>query len=257
MVIDLLEVRFFVVIGDGGDDTVAAVGASVAGDQPHFTSLSPARCYWNEEIGAYDEGFNLKFLRLAGEEFTNHVLSMHTSKLKAALLDVDVLWCSAKCLCLLRLFVAPPSHSTHHNPHPPRPFTVKAPPTFGSRHDHGPTATICPLRPLICCKIVEKWGFITHKIVTGALVGGPDAYENFVDQRDNYEQTEPATYNNAPPPLMGLLARLHGGHDGYNQLLLVELPTLKLVNTQSKATPKPEVTPTLGNILLLHEGGSF
>ncbi|CAA2965736.1 endoglucanase 6-like [Olea europaea subsp. europaea] len=54
-------------------------------------------------------------------------------------------------------------------------------------------------------------------LLTGALVGGPDAYDNFADQRDNYEQTEPATYNNAP--LMGLLARLHGGHDGYNQLL--------------------------------------
>ncbi|CAA2981230.1 Hypothetical predicted protein [Olea europaea subsp. europaea] len=47
------------------DDVVAAVGASVARDQPHFTSLSPALCYWNEEIGACDEGFDLKFLRLA------------------------------------------------------------------------------------------------------------------------------------------------------------------------------------------------
>ncbi|CAA2965734.1 endoglucanase 6 [Olea europaea subsp. europaea] len=79
-------------------------------------------------------------------------------------------------------------------------------------------------------------------LLTGALVGGPDAYDNFADQRDNYEQTEPATYNNAP--LMGLLARLHGGHDGYNQLLPVELPALKPVNTQPKAAPKPKVTPT-------------
>lgn len=54
-------------------------------------------------------------------------------------------------------------------------------------------------------------------LLTGAIVGGPDAYDNFADQRDNYEQTEPATYNNAP--LLGLLARLHGGHSGYNQLL--------------------------------------
>ncbi|CAI9772656.1 unnamed protein product [Fraxinus pennsylvanica] len=78
-------------------------------------------------------------------------------------------------------------------------------------------------------------------LLTGALVGGPDAYDNFADQRDNYEQTEPATYNNAP--LLGLLARLHSGHDGYNQLLPVELPALKPVNTQPKAAPKPEVTP--------------
>lgn len=54
-------------------------------------------------------------------------------------------------------------------------------------------------------------------LLTGAIVGGPDAYDNFADERDNYEQTEPATYNNAP--LLGLLARLHGGHSGYNQLL--------------------------------------
>ncbi|CAN1778563.1 Endoglucanase 6 [Linum perenne] len=53
--------------------------------------------------------------------------------------------------------------------------------------------------------------------LTGAIVGGPDAYDNFADERDNYEQTEPATYNNAP--LLGILARLGGGHGGYNQLL--------------------------------------
>ncbi|XP_051151225.1 endoglucanase 6-like [Andrographis paniculata] len=61
--------------------------------------------------------------------------------------------------------------------------------------------------------------------LTGAIVGGPDAYDNFADQRDNYEQTEPATYNNAP--LLGILARLNGGHSGYNQLLPVELPALR------------------------------
>ncbi|KAG7035484.1 Endoglucanase 6 [Cucurbita argyrosperma subsp. argyrosperma] len=59
-------------------------------------------------------------------------------------------------------------------------------------------------------------------VLTGALVGGPDAYDNFADQRDNYEQTEPATYNNAP--LLGVLARFHGGHSGYNQLLPVAVP---------------------------------
>ncbi|KAH7840208.1 hypothetical protein Vadar_014172 [Vaccinium darrowii] len=54
-------------------------------------------------------------------------------------------------------------------------------------------------------------------LLTGAIVGGPDAYDNFADERDNYEQTEPATYNNAP--LVGLLARLSGGNSGFNQLL--------------------------------------
>ncbi|KAI3902208.1 hypothetical protein MKW92_021448 [Papaver armeniacum] len=52
-------------------------------------------------------------------------------------------------------------------------------------------------------------------VLTGAIVGGPDAYDNLADERDNYEQTEPATYNNAP--LLGVLARLNGGNGGYSQ----------------------------------------
>ncbi|KAL3499229.1 hypothetical protein ACH5RR_038322 [Cinchona calisaya] len=59
-------------------------------------------------------------------------------------------------------------------------------------------------------------------VLTGAVVGGPDAYDNFADQRDNYEQTEPATYNNAP--IIGVLARLHVSHP--------------------KPAPQPENTPT-------------
>ncbi|WMV33208.1 hypothetical protein MTR67_026593 [Solanum verrucosum] len=54
-------------------------------------------------------------------------------------------------------------------------------------------------------------------LLTGALIGGPDAYDNFTDQRNNYEQTELATYNNAP--LIGVLARLHAGHNSYNHFL--------------------------------------
>ncbi|CAL5433356.1 unnamed protein product [Camellia sinensis] len=76
-------------------------------------------------------------------------------------------------------------------------------------------------------------------LLTGALVGGPDAYDNFADQRDNYEQTEPATYNNAP--LLGILARLHGGHSGYNQLLPVTIPAPK---TQPKPAPVTRTTPS-------------
>ncbi|PQQ16759.1 endoglucanase 6 [Prunus yedoensis var. nudiflora] len=71
-------------------------------------------------------------------------------------------------------------------------------------------------------------------LLTGAIVGGPDAYDNFADQRDNYEQTEPATYNNAP--LLGILARLNAGHGGYSQLLPV-------VTTQPKVAPLPKITP--------------
>ncbi|KAK4741240.1 hypothetical protein SAY87_024828 [Trapa incisa] len=77
-------------------------------------------------------------------------------------------------------------------------------------------------------------------LLTGAIVGGPDAYDNFADQRDNYEQTEPATYNNAP--LLGLLARFAGGHSGYNQLLPVVLPTPK--QSAFKPIPSPVATGT-------------
>ena len=43
-------------------------------------------------------------------------------------------------------------------------------------------------------------------VLVGALVGGPDCQDKFVDQRDNYMQTEACTYNTAP--LVGVLAKL-------------------------------------------------
>ncbi|TMW84499.1 hypothetical protein EJD97_025051 [Solanum chilense] len=86
-------------------------------------------------------------------------------------------------------------------------------------------------------------------LLTGALVGGPDAYDNFADERDNYEQTEPATYNNAP--LIGVLARLHAGHSGYNQLLPVvpdPKPTPKPApRTKVTPAPRPRVLPVPAN----------
>ncbi|KAK1382258.1 Endoglucanase [Heracleum sosnowskyi] len=43
-----------------------------------------------------------------------------------------------------------------------------------------------------------------QNILVGAIVGGPDSNDNFSDNRDNYRQTEPATYINAP--FVGLAA---------------------------------------------------
>lgn len=43
-------------------------------------------------------------------------------------------------------------------------------------------------------------------VLVGAIVGGPDLHDNFPDQRSDYEQSEPATYINAP--LVGSLAYL-------------------------------------------------
>ncbi|CAD6266359.1 unnamed protein product [Miscanthus lutarioriparius] len=45
-------------------------------------------------------------------------------------------------------------------------------------------------------------------LLVGAVVGGPDAHDGFVDDRDSYGQTEPATYINAP--LVGVLAYFAG-----------------------------------------------
>lgn len=42
-------------------------------------------------------------------------------------------------------------------------------------------------------------------VLVGALVGGPDSHDNFLDQRDNYMQTEACTYNTAP--LVGVFAK--------------------------------------------------
>lgn len=41
-------------------------------------------------------------------------------------------------------------------------------------------------------------------VLSGAIVGGPDNKDNFADSRDNYQQSEPATYINAP--FVGALA---------------------------------------------------
>ncbi|KAF2297945.1 hypothetical protein GH714_005934 [Hevea brasiliensis] len=58
-------------------------------------------------------------------------------------------------------------------------------------------------------------------VLAGAIVGGPDAYDNFADERDNYEQTEPATYNNAPI------------------LVVVPAPTQQKPASHPKVTPAP------------------
>lgn len=41
-------------------------------------------------------------------------------------------------------------------------------------------------------------------VLVGAIIGGPDSSDNFADDRSNYQQSEPATYINAP--FVGALA---------------------------------------------------
>lgn len=49
-------------------------------------------------------------------------------------------------------------------------------------------------------------------VLIGALVGGPDAMDEFNDARNNYQQTEPSIAGNAP--LIGLFAMLNAASAG-------------------------------------------
>lgn len=67
---------------------------------------------------------------------------------------------------------------------------------------------------------------VNPNLLVGALVGGPDQNDDFVDQRNAYAMTEPATYNTAP--LVGVLARLQGGGNaqGSSNALIFSFSTL-------------------------------
>uniref|UniRef100_J3MT42 cellulase n=1 Tax=Oryza brachyantha TaxID=4533 RepID=J3MT42_ORYBR len=54
-------------------------------------------------------------------------------------------------------------------------------------------------------------GGANPNVVVGAIVGGPDHRDRFVDRRDNYMQTEACTYNTAP--MVGVFAHLHSESD--------------------------------------------
>lgn len=51
-------------------------------------------------------------------------------------------------------------------------------------------------------------GSVNPNVLVGAIVGGPDSRDNFSDDRNNYQQSEPATYINAP--FVGALAFFSG-----------------------------------------------
>ncbi|GFP79951.1 endoglucanase 5 [Phtheirospermum japonicum] len=61
-----------------------------------------------------------------------------------------------------------------------------------------------------CVEGFETWykrSLANPNIIHGALVGGPNANDEFSDDRSNYEQTEPTLTGTAP--LIGLFSRLH------------------------------------------------
>lgn len=70
-------------------------------------------------------------------------------------------------------------------------------------------------------------------LLVGAVVGGPDQNDNFIDQRDAYLMTEPAIYNTAP--LVGVLARLQaGGSTQYAELNQSAVSAVRSATQQSK-----------------------
>jgi hypothetical protein len=61
-----------------------------------------------------------------------------------------------------------------------------------------------------CMQGFDDWfgrGRANPNLLAGAIVGGPNARDEFRDDRGNYMQTEACTYNTAP--MVGVLARLH------------------------------------------------
>ncbi|XP_040383097.1 endoglucanase 21-like [Oryza brachyantha] len=65
-----------------------------------------------------------------------------------------------------------------------------------------------------CVQGYDDWfrrGGANPNVVVGAIVGGPDHRDRFVDRRDNYMQTEACTYNTAP--MVGVFAHLHSESD--------------------------------------------
>lgn len=80
-------------------------------------------------------------------------------------------------------------------------------------HVHHRGASIAPislLRSAVgCVDGFEKWYKrleANPNIIYGALVGGPNANDEFIDDRSNYEQTEPTLSGAAP--LVGLFCKL-------------------------------------------------
>ncbi|MQM20659.1 hypothetical protein Taro_053683 [Colocasia esculenta] len=67
--------------------------------------------------------------------------------------------------------------------------------------------------PIGCTQGFEQW-FTRQEsnpnVIVGALVGGPNQQDEFSDQRNNYEQTEPSLAANGP--LVGLLAKLDSAY---------------------------------------------
>ncbi|KAK6148446.1 hypothetical protein DH2020_019358 [Rehmannia glutinosa] len=81
-------------------------------------------------------------------------------------------------------------------------------------HVHHRGSSIAPIShlqsPVGCVEGFETWykrPEANPNVVFGGLVGGPNANDEYIDDRSNYEQTEPTLSGTAP--LIGLFSKLH------------------------------------------------
>lgn len=81
-------------------------------------------------------------------------------------------------------------------------------------HVHHRGASIAPISllhsSLGCVEGFESWYKrieANPNVIHGALVGGPNERDEFIDDRSVYEQTEPTLSGTAP--LVGVLSRFH------------------------------------------------
>lgn len=95
-------------------------------------------------------------------------------------------------------------------------------------HVHHRGASIAPvsLLPSLvgCVKGFEEWYKrleANPNVIHGALVGGPNSVDEFIDDRSNYEQTEPTLSGTAP--LVGLFCKFHSlsGNSASKQTKLI------------------------------------
>ncbi|KAI3468051.1 hypothetical protein Pfo_024714 [Paulownia fortunei] len=86
------------------------------------------------------------------------------------------------------------------------------PPT--QAHHRGASVPKMPTTKVISCPMSFVYWYNTNASnpneLTGAIVGGPDKNDNFVDQRTNSAMTEPTTYTNSLA--VGVLAKLARHH---------------------------------------------
>lgn len=84
-------------------------------------------------------------------------------------------------------------------------------------HHRGASITSISLLQSVvgCVEGFETWykrPEANPNVLYGGLVGGPNANDEFLDDRSNYEQTEPTLSGTAP--LVGLFCKLHSLNAG-------------------------------------------